>query len=433
MMSKDLVHWEHLPVALAPDQKYDCGGVFSGSATIVPGLVDGKDTPVLTYSVACGKAIVNSYPLNASDPKLINWTKPSFNPVIEVPATVKGGFRDPTTAWQGTDKTWRMLVGCGNGEGTCMFKSKNFVNWTYTGQFHGPSQTNPKDTSMWECPDFFEVNDATGKPSGSYILKASAGGDWWTVGKWTQVSDDAKPDSFAIASNNDIHGDNQKYDMGVFYASKVFVDPVKKRQVLFGWVNYNCPGTDWTGIQSFPRSVTLDPANATKIVSNPIEEIKALYTKTDSKTDIVVTSGSKTVIGSGLQLDVELTFKLDSTAPQTFGLGALAASDGTGGKRTTIVTPKPSPDKDTFATIDGHRFLVAKGETSITLRVLVDHSVVEVYAQGGRIVATYPYCPPSTANDAVVVFNNGPAPLTVSTVDVHTLATANVIPSTSSN
>jgi beta-fructofuranosidase len=231
MMSKDLMHWEHLPVALAPDQKYDCGGVFSGSATIVPGLVDGKDTPVLTYSVACGKAIVNAYPLDLNDPKLINWTKPGFDPIIEVPATVKGGFRDPTTATQGTDKTWRMLVGCGNGEGTCQFKSTNFVNWTYVGQFHGPSQTNPKDTSMWECPDFYEVNDATGKPSGSFVLKASAGGDWWTVGKWVQTDDDSKPDSFTIASQNDIHGDNQKYDMGTFYASKVFVDPVKKRQV----------------------------------------------------------------------------------------------------------------------------------------------------------------------------------------------------------
>ena len=67
---------------------------------------------------------------------------------------------------------------------------------------------------MWECPDFYAVNDATGKPSGSYVLKASAGGDWWTVGKWVQTSDDSKPDSFVTACKNDIHDDNQKYDQG---------------------------------------------------------------------------------------------------------------------------------------------------------------------------------------------------------------------------
>jgi beta-fructofuranosidase len=252
MISKDLLHWKHLPVALAPDKEYDCGGIFSGSATVVPGLVDGKDTPVLTYSVACGKAVVNAYPSDLTDVNLVNWTKPSFDPIIHMPDTASGGFRDPTTATQGIDSTWRMLVGCGNGEGTCQFKSKNYVNWTYVGQFHGPSQTNPKDTSMWECPDFYAVNDATGQPSGSFVLKASAGGDWWTVGSWNQVSDDTKPDSFEPASSNDILDDNQKYDMGSFYASKVFQDPVKKRQVLFGWVNYMCKApsgsrTDWTG------------------------------------------------------------------------------------------------------------------------------------------------------------------------------------------
>jgi sucrose-6-phosphate hydrolase SacC (GH32 family) len=110
-------------------------------------------------------------------------------------------------------------------------------------------------------------------------------------------------------------------------------------QVLFGWVNYNCPGTDWTGIQSFPRSVTLDPANDTKIVTNPIAEITALYTKTDSMKDVTVPAGGKPLlIGNGTQLDVEMTFKLDGTATQTFGFGALTAADGTGGKRTTIKT-----------------------------------------------------------------------------------------------
>jgi hypothetical protein len=130
MVSTDLVHWEHLPVALAPDQPYDSGGVFSGSATIVDGV------PTLSYSVESGRYVANAVPADLSDPFLTNWTKPKYNPIITVPDSVKGGFRDPTTAWQGQDKAWRMLVGCGGGVGTCEFKSRDFTNWTFTGAFH---------------------------------------------------------------------------------------------------------------------------------------------------------------------------------------------------------------------------------------------------------------------------------------------------------
>jgi beta-fructofuranosidase len=37
-VSKDLVHWTHLPVALYPDTPYDNSGIFSGSATVVNGV-----------------------------------------------------------------------------------------------------------------------------------------------------------------------------------------------------------------------------------------------------------------------------------------------------------------------------------------------------------------------------------------------------------
>ena len=86
MVSTDMVHWKHLPVALAPDQGYDCGGIFSGSATVYHNATSGQDVPVLTYSVACGKAVVNALPADPSDPNLTNWTKPAYNPVIGVPA-----------------------------------------------------------------------------------------------------------------------------------------------------------------------------------------------------------------------------------------------------------------------------------------------------------------------------------------------------------
>jgi len=104
---------------------YDCGGIFSGSATIVEG------SPVLTYSVQCGESIAIAVPKDPNDPDLKEWVKPDSNPVIHRPNTTQN-FRDPTEAWRGEeDGLYRMIVNCD--EGTCLFKSENFVNWTYTG------------------------------------------------------------------------------------------------------------------------------------------------------------------------------------------------------------------------------------------------------------------------------------------------------------
>lgn len=202
MISTDLVHWQHLPVALAPDQKYDCGGVFSGSATVIPRASNSNSSvPVLTYSVACNKYLVNAYPEDVNDINLTKWVKPSYNPVVTVPSSVSGGFRDPTTAWTGKDGNYRLLVGCGNSEGTCQYKSQDFINWTYVGAFHSHG------TSMWECPDFYRIPSTD-----AYVLKASTGGkDWWAVGSYTEDSSGTKADSFTPASGNDIEDGNQKY------------------------------------------------------------------------------------------------------------------------------------------------------------------------------------------------------------------------------
>jgi len=66
MVSADLLHWQHLPVALAPDKAYDCDGVFSVSATIFHNTSSGITSPVLTYSVQCEEALVHAVPADIS-------------------------------------------------------------------------------------------------------------------------------------------------------------------------------------------------------------------------------------------------------------------------------------------------------------------------------------------------------------------------------
>eukprot|EP01006_Ploeotia_vitrea_P007965 TRINITY_DN18710_c0_g1_i2.p1 TRINITY_DN18710_c0_g1~~TRINITY_DN18710_c0_g1_i2.p1 ORF type:complete len:590 (-),score=67.96 TRINITY_DN18710_c0_g1_i2:66-1700(-) len=507
MVSEDCVHWKHLPIALAPTTNYDCGGIFTGSATIV------KGTPVLVYSVKCNKYIAVAYPANMSDPDLVKWTKPSWNPVITRPAGDKAGFRDPSTAWLGAGpggREWRMVAGCPGG--TCEFKSEDFKKWNFVGSLH-------KDPAgrMWECPDFYKV-----PKTNSYVLKGSVGGgDHWSVGNYTESSDGTKPDYFQPTGDYYVFdGVRQKYDYGKFYASKTFYDSNKDRQILYGWVNYGCPNTDWTGIQTFPRVVSLDPKDPSRLVFQPIPELSVLYKNTTTiSNQSIMPSGNITLApdASGVQRDVTFTIPISGwTDSTTFTVNVMAAAksndkvsikvevgvpapvdplqympnydlpggdysiNNTFGMHThpdecqalclkdskclawTYVAPgvqmpssrcclkdtvphthahkgitsgakyapKSKPEKNVhWGKVNGNYFEIPAGETAVDIRVLVDRSVVEVFAQQGRFVQTIPHCPKDPTDcDGISIVNTGEQQVTVAEIVSHYVETANVKP-----
>ena len=96
-VSGDLVNWAALGNALDPTAPFDANGCASGSVTILP---DGQ--PMILYSGidADRRQVQNiALPKNPRDPLLREWTKPSYNPVVPLPADVSAdNFRDPTTA-----------------------------------------------------------------------------------------------------------------------------------------------------------------------------------------------------------------------------------------------------------------------------------------------------------------------------------------------
>lgn len=309
-----------------------------------------------------------------------------------------------------------MLVGCGGGVGTCQFKSVDYISWTYVGAFHSHGG------GMWECPDFYRIPGTD-----AWVLKASTGGrDWWSVGKYTEVADATLPDSFTPYAGQDIGEANQKYDFGTFYASKVFIDAPNSRAVLFGWVHYSCPRTDWTGIQTFPRVVSLDAANASRITTFPIPEIAGLHEPGAASSSVLLKPGEAAVVANGTQLDVSLEVHPHSTGPIKLVVRSLASTDGSSGQDVLLGATAASAAGVVTGSLNGQPFAVAEAE--LKLRLLVDHSVVEAYAQGGRAVATLPFCPPSAADEAVFITNQGDAEVTVA-VTAARVATANVIPS----
>lgn len=150
--SKDLVHWEHLPVALAPEGPEDKDGCFSGSA-----VVDG-DTLALIYT---GHKFhgdpgdeANLYQVQclATSRDGIHFERQGM--VVDTPPGMHH-FRDPKV-WREGD-SWYMIVGAREGDTgqVRLYRSADLRQWQDAGVLDEAESTMGY---MWECPDFFTLN-----------------------------------------------------------------------------------------------------------------------------------------------------------------------------------------------------------------------------------------------------------------------------------
>ncbi|PRQ51360.1 putative beta-fructofuranosidase [Rosa chinensis] len=149
-----LLNWTPHDDAIYPSQLFDINGCWSGSATILSG---GKPAIFYTGINPQNKQAQNlAFPKNLSDPFLKEWVKIPQNPLMKatranhINAT---SFRDPTTAWLGSDNRWRLIGGSQKNQtgSAILYRSKDFLNWT---KVNHPLHS-AKKTGMWECPDFF--------------------------------------------------------------------------------------------------------------------------------------------------------------------------------------------------------------------------------------------------------------------------------------
>ncbi|KAL7112234.1 hypothetical protein ACP275_05G139400 [Erythranthe tilingii] len=468
-VSYNLIDWIHLEPAIIPSEPYDIKGCWSGSATILPP----EKKPVILYTgdTFSGQQVQNlATPKNLSDPFLIEWVKSPHNPLMVPYNDINPNFfRDPTTAWRKSDnKTWCVIVGNQNSDGfgaAILYTSDDFVSWRRSDKpFHFS-----KKTKMWECPDFYPV--INGEKNGvdtsvvngvgvRHVLKASFNDhDYYVIGKY-----DEKGDGFSVLDDVDFMDDEVqlRYDYGLFYASKTFYDEAKKLRVLWGWVaeadsQSDDVGKGWSGLQSMPRSILLDK-NGKRLIQWPIEEVEKLRGKKVALENKELTSGTLFEI-SGLtasQADVEVSFRLPnlkgvdsidekSFDPQLlcrqmdasvkgvfgpFGLLVFASEDLTektavffrilqrnekyvvlmcsDQSRSSLKTHVKDAIFGSFLDVDPNR--------EISLRTLIDHSIVESFGGKGKSCITARVYPKLAVfeNSHIYAFNNGTTSVTIS-------------------
>ncbi|MDI2035604.1 glycoside hydrolase family 32 protein [Paenarthrobacter nitroguajacolicus] len=402
--STDLVTWTDQPVALSPSAGPDSEGCWSGV------LVNDGGTPTLVYS---GRANERELPCVAvGSPDLLSWTKVPENPVITAPPAGVGitAYRDHCVWREGT--TWRQLVGSGirgRGGTAFLYESTNLRSWTYVGPlFIGDaSQGEPTDTdwtgTMWECVDLFRTGEGSlgsahedGAPD-VLVFSAWDDGDTRHPLYWTGRYDG---DTYAP---EELH--RLDYGGRYFYAPQSFLDDAGRR-IMFGWLQEG--RTDaamveagWSGVMSLPRVTALAEDGTLRF--SPVPELEKLRTNhLHFGGRVLVGGGAPAVTGvSGNQLDLELEVQL---APgSALRLGVLGTSEGT--ETTVIELSRASEDSAggtlrldrTHSSLDPTVDAEDKSgpipipEGRVHLRVLVDRSAVEIFANGKPLTArVYP-------------------------------------------
>ncbi|MBE5918896.1 MAG: glycoside hydrolase family 32 protein [Pseudobutyrivibrio ruminis] len=407
-VSEDLLHWEFLPVALAPDEYYDKDGVFSGSAIT---LKDGRH--LLIYTGVMKRTVENGQMKEFQTQCVaigdgLDYEKYENNPVInsdKIPdGASKTDFRDPKI-WEKSDGTYRCLVANRPADGSgqlLLFKSDDCIHWDFEKVF---AKNERRYGLMWECPDFFTL-DGKGVlltspqdmlPEGFEFHNGN--GNLCIIGSYDDATDTFTEEKV------------QAVDYGIdFYAMQTILTK-DGRRVMIGWMqNWDTTGAHdgsdpWFGQMSLPREVTIKDG---RLCQWPIKELDDMRVNKVEIKDAVVEAtkdlkdrDSESITGGvsfegikGRCLDMELEVKPKDIDTMFDRFVISIAADE---KFHTDIVLRP---KENIAKIDrkfsgSRRAIVHQrrahipwtGE-SIKVRIVMDRYSMEVFFEEGKYVMT---------------------------------------------
>jgi len=311
-VSHDLLNWEHLPIALHPDEH---GMIFSGSAVIdkqnTAGFGQNAMVVVFTHHHERTESQSIAYSLDNGR----TWTKYAGNPVIPAP-NPPGDFRDPKVFWH--HDHWVMLLSAGRV--VLIYTSPNLLDWKQTDRFTSGSD----DGSIWETPDLFQLSiEGTNESCSVLTLGINAGtlsdqtGTQYVIGQFDgeRFTPDTNPATPLWAD----YGPD-------FYASQTWNDEPHGRRICIAWMNNWCysantPADDWRGTMTLPRQFTLVQTDkGIRLSQNPIPEMNSLRGKSFHFEKKTIRAGENPLeIIRGLSLEIIAEIEITpETAP--FGI-----------------------------------------------------------------------------------------------------------------
>jgi fructan beta-fructosidase len=380
-VSRDLVHWTELPIALYPREFGDW--CFSGSAVVdhknTAGFQTGDEPALVAAYTSTGRGECIAF----SNDRGRTFTEYEGNPVV------RHQGRDPKLIWYAPGKHWVMAVynEQEKSRGISFYTSNDLKDWTFQSRIDG----------YFECPEIFAL-PIDGDPARTRWVVYAADGEY-AIGNF-----DGK--TFTPESGK------HRFNFGnCFYASQTFSDIPEEdgRRIQIAWGTIGHPEMPFNQQMNFPVELTLrSTPEGPRLYAEPVKEIEVLRTDSLSRRNLTIPPG-ETIIEEvrDTLLDIEVCFQAGETG--SFGLvlrGIPVLYDAK--KKELTCHDKTAP----MMPMDG----------KIALRLLVDRLSIEIFGNGGQI-----YMPMGMVMEEdpvpMAITATG-APAQVESLDVHTLRSA---------
>jgi beta-fructofuranosidase len=418
-ISKDLIHWKDLPYAIYPGPER---AVFSGAT-----LVDGNRVLAMYHGTEVGNMVAIS-----GDPLLLNWKKTTTGRAA-IPLKGEAEFALPYSVfdpciWKKDSVYYALSAGrAPKGPGgrqvatSYLFRSKDLANWQYLHEF----VENDRFTLInddYACPYFWPIGDR-------YIMNffSHMSGGQYLLGDY-----DTKNDKFIVTAGG-------KFNFGPATPSGVHAPSAtpdgKGGVIILFNMNPGKPTGEWNQIFTLPRRLTLIGKNeigqepAGDIISLRGEFRKVEAMKLPANKEIVL----KNIRGNAMEIDLEIDPKdapvielnvlrspgkeeytqinflreRGMSAGRDYRFGEIARIQSVLVSRPIAAIPASAqPVRESLLTIESSfsslypdvrprgaetaSFVLNRDET-LKLRIFIDKSVVEVFANGKQCAAVRVY------------------------------------------
>ncbi len=422
-ITKDLVHWEHLPIALYPDS---LGYIFSGSAVVdennTSGFGKNGEAPlvaIFTYhnmvGEKAGKIDFQTQGIAYSLDNGRTWTKYAHNPVVKNPGI--RDFRDPKVIWHEASKQWVMTLAVV--DHVEFYVSKNLKDWIKTGEF---GKTEGAHGGVWECPDLFPLK-VEGSNADKWVLivninpgapNKGSGGQYF-IGQFdglTFKNDNQPTDTLWI----DYGKDN--------YATVTWSDVPDNRRISIGWMSNwqyanKVPTQAWRSATTLPRELSLKTTQkGIRLIQKPVKEQEILRGVSQDMTNQNITE-SYALKSTSKTNELSLTFDLSKTTAQDLGV-VVGNSKGEkvliGFEKSTnrfYVDRTEGGKKDFEKGFAGRHYTLRQAtSTLLKMNLYIDVASVELFADDGETVMTDIFFPTEDFNLISLFSKNGSSHLT---------------------
>ena len=392
LKTRDFLHWERLPIALAPDQDYDSAGCFSGGAVELP---DGRQ--LLMYTGVRRGHNADGYLQDIQTQCLaigdgLNYEKLRDNPVLDGENLPQGGstidFRDPKV-WRDPDGAFYAVVGNRTADGSgaiLLYRWVENSKWEFV---HTLDASHNQYGKMWECPDFFPLDGKqvliTSPQEMSPIgLEFHAGnGTVCLIGEYS-------PDGGFARQNV------QAIDYGLDFYAPQTVETPDGRRIMIAWMQnwdtvnakpYNCR---WFGQMTLPRELSVKDG---RLIQNPVRELEAYRRQRVTHRNIPVNGEINLPGVQGRVLDMTVTIR--PTGPDLYRWFRIRVAKDE--QHETIIRYRP--DQGTLKLdrirsglphdiVHTRSFLVWPRDGELKLRIILDRFSVEVFVNDGEQAAS---------------------------------------------